>query len=235
METGDERPLTEWHHDAQWADELHHAVHVLVTGEHEGYYADYGTVADVATQLRRQHAERFVVCAQNHDQIGNRALGDRLRGERLRLAAFCAILAPGIPLLFMGEEYDEARPFQFFTDHIDPEIARATREGRRREFEAFTAFTHAEVPDPQDPTTFERSKLDRAHGDANHRDYYRSLLALRRSLRQQPVDAVRVDEHKKILVVDRGDFQLAVNFSAEGYEDVPPLTGRVRRAERLAG
>jgi maltooligosyltrehalose trehalohydrolase len=235
METGDVRPLHEWHHDAQWADELHHAVHVLVTGEHDGYYQDYGSVADVGNEYSRAHAAHLVVCAQNHDQVGNRAFGDRLHGDRLRLAAFCSILAPGIPLLFMGEEYDESHPFQFFTDHIDPEIAQATREGRRREFERFAAFAGEDVPDPQSVETFLRSKLDRGDGDSDHRRYYRSLLVLRRRLLPFPVEKVTADEEQRVLRVQRGPLELVMNFSGDPFEEVPPWTGVVRGAEGLAG
>ena len=105
--------------------------------------------------------ERFVVFSADHDQVGNRAFGDRLPVETRPLAAFCTLLSPFTPMLFQGEEYGERAPFQFFTDHIDPEIADATREGRRREFAAFAAFAGEEVPDPQDAATFERSKLTR--------------------------------------------------------------------------
>src|SRR4029077_9370219 len=100
----------------QWADELHHAVHVLVTDEHEGYYEHYGKVADVARELERPQGPKLVVCAQNHDQIGNRAFGDPPTRTKLRSAAFCSILSRGTPLLFMGEEYDEHQPFNFFSD-----------------------------------------------------------------------------------------------------------------------
>jgi maltooligosyltrehalose trehalohydrolase len=235
METGDERPLLAWHHDAQWADELHHAVHVLVTGERDGYYAEYGTVADVGAEFVRPHAAGFVVCAQNHDQVGNRAFGDRLRGRGLRLAAFCSILAPGIPLLFMGEEYDESHPFQFFADHIDPEIARATREGRRREFAAFAAFAGEDIPDPQAAETYERSKLDPTGGDPVHRRYYRELLELRRRLRGWPVDAVHADEDRRLLTVRRGPVELVMNFSDTDHDGVAAMTGVVRDDGRLAG
>ncbi|MDQ1432845.1 MAG: maltooligosyltrehalose trehalohydrolase, partial [Actinomycetota bacterium] len=228
METGNDRPISEWGHDAQWADELHHAVHVLLTGEQEGYYADYGSVADVAAQFARADARRLVVCAQNHDQVGNRAFGDRLRGQKLRLAAFCTILAPGIPLLFMGEEYDEAHPFLFFTDHLDPEIARATREGRRREFARFAAFAGEDVPDPQARETFDRSRLDPGHGDGRHREYYQELLALRRTLPAGPV-SVDVDEDARFLRVRRGDVELQMNFSDIAHAGVPPWEGRVVR------
>lgn len=227
METGDVRPTAEWGCDAQWGDELHHAVHVLLTGEHEGYYADYGTVADVAREYVRSDARRLVVCAQNHDQVGNRGFGDRLHGPALRLAAFCALLAPGIPLLFMGEEYDEQHPFLFFADHRDPEIARATREGRRREFADFAAFAHTEVPDPGALATFARSKLDPAHSDAEHRAYYRHLLELRRSLPAGPVEVV-ADEEARFLRVRRGDVELLMNFSGVEQHGVGPWEGRVR-------
>jgi maltooligosyltrehalose trehalohydrolase len=227
VEPGDLRPLREWGHDAQWGDDLHHAVHVLLTGEQDGYYEPYGKVADVAVALAHPEARRFVVCAQNHDQVGNRALGDRLRGAKLRLAAFCAVLAPGVPLLFMGEEHDEARPFQFFTDHIDPAIAEATREGRKREFERFPAFAGEEVPDPQAEETFLRSKLDPEAGDTEHRAYYRELLELRRRLPDGPVE-VEVDEEARVLTVRRGDTTLVVNFSDSTFEDVLPWTGVVR-------
>lgn len=227
METGDTRPIREWGCDAQWGDELHHAVHVLLTDERDGYYAHYGAVADVAREYERPDARRLVVCAQNHDQVGNRAFGDRLRGAKLRLAAFCAVLAPGIPLLFMGEEYDEAHPFLFFADHVDPEIARATREGRRNEFAAFAAFAHAEVPDPGALATFAQSKLDRSSGDPRHRDHYRHLLELRRTLPDGPV-RVEVDEPTRFLRVWRGDVELLMNFSDAEQHGVGPWEGQVR-------
>jgi maltooligosyltrehalose trehalohydrolase len=226
-DTADTRPIERWGHDAQWGDALHHAVHVLLTGEHDGYYADYGKVADVARELERPDARRLVVCAQNHDQIGNRALGDRQRGRKLRLAAFCAILAPGVPLLFMGEEYDERHPFLFFTDHLDPAIATATREGRRREFERFAAFAGTDVPDPQAAETFVRSKLDRSQGDPAHRDYYRWLLARRRTLPAAPVETI-VDEDARFLEVRRGGVVLKMNFSGVERDGVPPWEGVVR-------
>jgi maltooligosyltrehalose trehalohydrolase len=226
METGDLRPLEEWDLDAQWADELHHAVHVLVTGEHEGYYEHYGKVADVARELERPQGRRLVVCAQNHDQIGNRAFGDRLRGAKLRLAAFCSILSRGTPLLFMGEDYDETNPFTFFTDHIDPQIAAATREGRKREFARFAAFAGADIPDPQDPATFEIAKLDRADADREHRRYYEALLRLRAQLPDAPF-RTEVDEDRRILWAFRGDVRFVMNFSGRPVDGVPPWSGIV--------
>jgi maltooligosyltrehalose trehalohydrolase len=217
METGDLRPIEEWGHDAQWADELHHELHVLLTGERDGYYADYGSLGGLAAQIERKPPERLVVCSQNHDQVGNRAFGDRPRPEELRLRAAVTLFAPQIPLLFQGEEYGEQRPFLFFTDHIDPAIADATREGRRREFAAFAAFSGEEVPDPQAPETFERSKLDPSGGDDELRGFYRELLALRRDLPRE----VSTSVEGSVLRVRRGDVELVADFDA--------LTAEIRR------
>jgi maltooligosyltrehalose trehalohydrolase len=228
MEIGDLRPIEVWRHDAQWEDALHHSLHVALTGERDGYYASYGTLEDVATELRRPQDRKLVVCAQNHDQVGNRALGDRLRGRDLRLAAFCTILSPGTPLLFAGEEYDEAHPFQYFTNHIDPRIAELTREGRRREFAAFTQYSAAEIPDPEDPLTFERSKLDRSAGDPEHFAYYAELLALRRELPPEPGE-IEVDEPRGLLRIRRGSYELIANFAHLEQDGVAARSGAVRR------
>ena len=152
-----------------------------------------------------------MICASNHDQIGNRALGDRLPPRAQRLAAACVLFAPQVPLLFMGEEYGETAPFQFFTDHDDPAIAQATREGRRKEFARFTAFATEELPDPQAPETFERSKLRPESGDPELRAFYAELIGLRRSLpREVETD---VDEKRRILRIRRGDAELVANFA----------------------
>ena len=188
--------------DAAWADDFHHVLRVLLTNDREGYYAEFGEVAQLAKAFHRPHvhdgqystyrkrrfgapaddvaAERFVVFDQNHDQVGNRAYGDRLPREAQPLAAFCTLLAPFTPMLFMGEEYGERAPFQFFSDHIDEKIATATREGRRREFAAFAQFGE-EIPDPQSPGTFEASKLTRER-DPELARLYEQLLAARRRL-----------------------------------------------------
>jgi maltooligosyltrehalose trehalohydrolase len=190
---------------AQWNDDFHHAVHVALTGERSGYYGDYSGAADVARAMdqgfvyqgqysgfrARRHGApsaglepgRFVVFAQNHDQVGNRAGGERLSAlvdpARLRLAAALVALSPGIPLLFMGEEYAEAVPFAYFVDHGDPNLVEAVRRGRAAEH----GRDEVDPLDPADPDTFERSVLDRDlrhHGE--HREIwltYRSLLALR--------------------------------------------------------
>jgi len=216
MRVGDRRPIERWGHDAQWADELHHSLHVLLTGERDGYYASYGKVADLAKAYRDEAAERLVICGQNHDQIGNRASGDRLPRDVRRVAAAVALFAPQTPLLFMGEEYSENAPFQFFTDHDDPFIADATREGRRKEFAKFAAFTHKDVPDPQARETFERSKVHPEAGDDELRAFYKELIALRRTLpREVETD---VDEKRRVLRVRRGDVELVADFTAKTAE-----------------
>jgi maltooligosyltrehalose trehalohydrolase len=197
--------------DAQWADDLHHSIHAAVTAERNGYYADFGGVAPVATALRtpfvfdgrysmhrkRRHgapatgvpADRFVVCIQNHDQVGNRAFGDRLAAlvglQKSRLAAALLLMSPYVPLLFMGEEYGETNPFQYFVSHGDPELIESVRQGRRKEFEHFGWGD--DVPDPQAPETFERSRLDRDRlskpEHAGVYALYRDLLRLRKQER----------------------------------------------------
>jgi maltooligosyltrehalose trehalohydrolase len=216
METDDYRPIEEWGHDAQWADRLHHELHVLLTGEHDGYYEGFGSVTGLKRELERRPAERLVICDQNHDQVGNRALGDRLTREQLRVAAACVLFAPQTPLLFMGEECGEQRPFQFFTDHIDPAVAEATRAGRKREFERFAAFAGEDVPDPQDPATFERSRLDRSNADEDLRAFYRRLLALRRELPGEV--EVEADEQARTLTVRRGRAELRADFAKSTVE-----------------
>jgi maltooligosyltrehalose trehalohydrolase len=169
--------------DGQWSDDFHHSLHTLLTKEKAGYYEDFGTLSHLADTVRngwsysgqysrhrhRKHGnsaygitpQHFVVCSQNHDQIGNRAQGDRLSAlvdfESLKLAAGVTLLSPFVPLLFMGEEYGETAPFQYFIHHQDPNLVEAVRRGRREEFAAFG--WQVEVPDPQDEATFLRSQL----------------------------------------------------------------------------
>ena len=205
--------------DAQWSDDFHHAVHALVTGEQAGYYADFGQVRDLEITLRdnwrfsgqysryrqRRHGNpargiprsKFVVCIQNHDQVGNRAAGDRLSAlvdfEALKLAAGVVLLSPFLPLLFMGEEYAEMAPFQYFTSHLDASLIDAVRRGRRDEFRAFG--WSQEIPDPQADGTFEQSKLNHAlRSDEPHRTlrlFYRELIRFRR--RDLPIRDLRVE------------------------------------------
>jgi maltooligosyltrehalose trehalohydrolase len=188
-----------------WSDDFHHALHAFFTGERQGYYQDFGDPEQIVRSVRDGYAfqgEYFsywksprgalpidvklpcnVICTQNHDQVGNRAQGDRLttlvpRGVRYVTAAIL-LLAPHTPLLFMGQEYDEDHPFQFFTDYGDPVLQNAVRDGRRNEFKDFD-FT--EVPDPQDRATFERSRLDWSKAtDTNPMlRWYRELIRLRK-------------------------------------------------------
>src|SRR5690606_35484362 len=151
-----------------------------LTGERDGYYAGHGAPADLAAATVRPASPRRVVHAHNHDQVGNRAWGDRLPRRVRPLGLMWVLLAEGIPMLFMGDEDATDAPFMFFTDHIDPLVAEATRRGRRREFARFAAFA-GELPDPQDPATFTRSRpgprVDRAR-----RAYIRRLLRTRTRL-----------------------------------------------------
>ena len=191
--------------DAVWSDDFHHAIHALFTGERQGYYQDFADPQQIARALREgyvfqgQHFRFWnaprgtsaqgvplpanVICIQNHDQVGNRAKGERLtalipRGAR-KVAAALLLLAPHTPLLFMGQEYDETAPFQFFADFQDPALKKAVSEGRRSEFKDFDFH---EVPDPSDPQTFERSQLTWADAAENREmlEWYRQLLQLRK-------------------------------------------------------
>jgi maltooligosyltrehalose trehalohydrolase len=210
MGPDDFRPLEDWGHDAMWLDNLHHELHVLLTGEREGYYAPFGSFEGLVRELTRPEPERLIVCAQNHDQVGNRAIGDRLPPDAHRVALAIVLFSLNTPLLFMGEEYDESAPFQFFTDHIDPSIADATREGRKREFAAFTSFSGEAVPDPQAFATFARSRI-------SHRDpdpFYAELIALRRELPR----TLDVSTNGSVLTLRRGSATLVADFDAKSVE-----------------
>jgi maltooligosyltrehalose trehalohydrolase len=227
--------------DSQWCDDFHHSLHALLTGERDGYYVAFGRTSDLARTLTTgylytgQHSpyrgrkyglapktrdgKQFVVFAQNHDQVGNRMLGDRLSSlgsiSKLRLAAAAVVLSPFIPMLFMGEEYGETAPFQYFTSHGDQALIEAVRKGRAEEFDDFE--WKGDPPDPHDEETFKRSKLTREEQDGL-RDLYRELLRLRRetpSLRSLDLDAVEThaDDERRTLLVQRGDTLLAFNFS----------------------
>ena len=210
MGAADFRPLREWHHDAMWLDSLHHELHVLLTGERDGYYADFGSMEGLVRELTRDEPQRLVACAQNHDQVGNRALGDRLEPDAHRVALACILFATTTPLIFMGEEYDEPRPFQFFTDHTDPYIAEATREGRKREFERFTSFSRDDIPDPQSSQTFERSKLDPREPNP----FYAELLRLRRELPRE----LDVRAEGRRVALRRGGAELVLDFDRRTAE-----------------
>jgi maltooligosyltrehalose trehalohydrolase len=238
-------------HDAQWADDFHHCVRTLLTGDLEGYYSEYGELWQLAKAFERPfvwdgtyspHRRRrfgapatdrdpsqFVVFTQNHDHVGNRAMGDRLPAEVQELAAFCVLLSPFVPMLFQGEEHGEPAPFQFFSDHIDEEIATATRDGRLREFAQFEAFA-GQVPDPQDPQTFENSKLTREERPGT-RDLYKRLIQERKTL--GAVKQVDFDEHARWLRVEREGGTLVMNFAR--HEQAVPVGGETVTVGALAG
>ena len=210
MGLDDFRPLEEWGHDAMWLDSLHHELHVLLTGEREGYYAPYGSMEGLVRELTRPDFERLIVGAQNHDQIGNRAVGDRLPPDAHRVALAIVLFSLNTPLLFMGEEHDEPAPFRFFTDHIDPLVADATREGRRREFAAFTAFSGERVPDPQALETFAASRISHPGADP----FYAELIELRRELPRE----LDVSTEGRVLTLRRGSATLVADFDLKTVE-----------------
>ncbi len=224
--------------DAAWADDFHHSLRTLVTEERDGYYADFGRVGQLAKAFRRPHVDdgnyspfrrrrfgapaddvppqRFVVFSQNHDQVGNRAFGDRMPAQARPLAAFCTLLSPFVPQLFMGEEYGELAPFQFFSNHIDEEISVATREGRRREFASFAEFAR-DIPDPEDEATFQNSKLTRQRDPAIAR-LYAELISARRRLGAAEAEAIEFDEGERCLRLRRGAYELVCNFGSGPLE-----------------
>jgi maltooligosyltrehalose trehalohydrolase len=238
--------------DSVWNEDFHHSLHAVLTGERQGYYEDFGSIADVAQCLERgvvydgrysrfrlrRHGRphtplpgrSFVGFLQNHDQVGNRAFGERSAAlmslGRLKIGAALVLCAPFMPMLFQGEEWAASTPFLYFTDHKDPALGAAVRKGRRAEFAAFGWRPEA-IPDPQDPATFERSKLqwseveEAPHGEilAWHRD----LLALRRRLpdltdsRLERVQA-SLSEVDQWLRVRRGTVELVVNLAPDAAE-----------------
>lgn len=249
--------------DAQWNDDFHHALHTLLTNERTGYYQDFGGVQHLARAFRegfiysgeysfyrrRRHgnssrnipAHCFVVFAQNHDQVGNRLRGERLSElvsfEGLKLAAGVVLLSPFIPLLFMGEEYGEPAPFQYFVSHSNPALIEAVRQGRREEFASFQ--WREEPPDPQDEATFLRSKLNHKLRREKHRQllgkFYKELIRLRKTisplafLSKEHME-IAACEKEKILFVRRWkegeEVFIAFNFSdAPGSVHLPIPAG----------
>ncbi len=235
--------------DASWSDDFHHALHSVLTGEQDGYYADFGSLADVARSLeeayvyagrysehRRRHhgrpatglsGSRFLGYLQNHDQVGNRARGDRtaqlVSPGRLQVGAALVLTSPFVPMLFQGEEWAASTPFPYFCDHQDEELARAVSEGRRREFAAF-GWDPDDIPDPQDAATFEMARLDWSERDrpphADLLDWHRRLIELRRStpdLADGRLDRVRAvaDDGAGTLTVERGSVLVVVNLADE--------------------
>lgn len=241
--------------DAQWSDDFHHCLHAVLTGEKEGYYSDFGGFGMLTEAMRqgwvydgrysnhrrRRHgscpqqlgARQLVVYAQNHDQVGNRMRGERLAAlvdfERQKLAAGCVLLSPFVPLLFMGEEYGETAPFQYFISHTEAELVEAVRRGRSEEFAAFR--WQGEVPDPQSERTFQQCVLDHGLRERGQhrvlREFYRELIQARKEL-----PAIRLAEKRTVLVQgedpgrlllllyrhERGSACVLLHFGDEGTE-----------------
>jgi maltooligosyltrehalose trehalohydrolase len=241
---------------AQWDDDLHHALHALLTGERQGYYADFGSLEVLATCLTRvfwhdgswssfrgqdwghpvdrehQDGRQFLGYLQTHDQVGNRATGDRigasLTAGQQAIGAALVMTSTFTPMVFMGEEWAASTPWQFFSDFGDPQLAAAVSEGRRAEF-ADHGWAAADVPEPQSPATRAASVLDWSQrGEGEHGRmlaWYRSLIDLRRrvpQLRSGRLDevAVRWDDDARWLVVARGDWRVACNL-APAAQPVP--------------
>ena len=250
----------------QWDDDVHHALHVLLTGETQGYYSDFAATQTLAKVYagaffhdgtwssfrNRRHGRpvdrgriagsRFVVCLQNHDQVGNRARGDRLPATLstglLKVGATLLLTSPFTPMLFMGEEWAASTPWQFFTSHPEPELASTVAQGRREEF-AEHGWPASDVPDPQDPATFERSKLDWSEPEdrAAHQEmfeFYRKLVALRKAhpdlsdprLTHPRVRYGELGGHRYV-VIRRGRYAVTCNLSGQRRRiplDGTPLT-----------
>ena len=236
---------------AQWSDDFHHAVHAAITGERQGYYCDFGSLEALAktytrvffhdgiwsafrgrthgrqVDVFRVPAHRFLGYLQNHDQIGNRATGDRIAAslspELVKVGAGLVLTSPYTPMLFMGEEWGADTPWQYFTDHIEPWLAQAVADGRRAEFAAH-GWAAADLPDPQDEATFLRSKLDweQRHCEPHLglHAWYKEMITLRRArpeLTDPRLDRVHADfdEDARWLLVRRGRLRIAANLGGK--------------------
>lgn len=247
--------------DGVWCDDFHHSLHTLLTGENRGYYLDFGKIEHLAKSLkegfvysggysqfrRKNHgnsskdipAKQMVVFSQNHDQIGNRMLGERLSAlvsfEALKLAAGTVFLSPYIPLLFMGEEYGEDAPFLYFTNHSDPNLIEAVRQGRKKEFGEFK--WQGEPPDPQSTETYLKSKIDwEKRKQGNYKillDFYKHLMRLRKTLPalsnldKRNLFAEAIERQKILFIIRRKDssqIMIALNFNYFDVACVPPLS-----------
>src|SRR5450631_289539 len=235
--------------DAQWSDDFHHALFSVISGERAGYYEDFGSLAQLAKSLhcvfvydgnysehrQRNHGRqvvglsghRFIGFVQNHDQVGNRAQGERVSHEagvgRAKIAAALVLTAPFVPMLFQGEEFGASAPFLYFTDYDDPELGRMISEGRKKEFAAF-GWAPDQIPDPQDEHTFLQSKLNWAElTEQPHRSllqWHKDLISLRRNqskLNDGNLNAVNVRfaEEAQWLVLERGNLRIACNLGQE--------------------
>lgn len=243
--------------DAQWSDDFHHALVTVLTGDRSGYYADFGDIADLAESLQSayvyagqysEHRERthghpahdipswrFLGYSQNHDQVGNRAKGERLShlvsNSKAKIAAALVLTAPFVPMLFQGEEFAASAPFLYFTDHTNKELGRLVSEGRRKEFASF-GWSPEEVPDPQEESSFLDSKLNwqeiskAEHGEML--DWYKSLIQLRKEypeLTRGSLDENNIlfEEEEQWLIMERGSIWVLCNFGKEPLQlQLPP-------------
>jgi maltooligosyltrehalose trehalohydrolase len=250
--------------DGQWVDEFHHALHALLTGEVDGYYEDFGSTDHLAKAFKDSYVytgqfsihrkkafgkqpygttfDQFVVFAQNHDQVGNRMLGDRLSAtldfEGLKLAAATYLVSPGVPMLFMGEEYGEKNPFQYFISHTDNELVEAVRKGRKEEFSYFK--WQGEVPDPQSTRTFEQCILSWEVESSKEAQmlfaFYQYLITFRKSraaMRGRSRDTLTIlSSHDRIICLERAhddDYVMIIlNFNQEASNFILPGKQKLR-------
>ncbi|HTZ88948.1 MAG TPA: malto-oligosyltrehalose trehalohydrolase [Alloacidobacterium sp.] len=247
--------------DAQWSDDFHHALVTVLTGDRSGYYSDFGSIAGLAKSFKSVFvydgiyaphrdriqgrpvegipAWRFLGYAQNHDQVGNRAKGERLchiiNEGRAKIAAALVLIAPFVPLLFQGEEWSASSPFQYFTDHEDTELGRLVSEGRRKEFAAF-GWNPDDIPDPQDEQTFLRSKLNwNELSQPPHLEmlaWYRKLIAMRKAhpeLTDGSLEELQVEysEDEQWLIMRRGKIEVVVNLGSASFELQIRATARI--------
>ena len=242
--------------EGQWVDDFHHAVHTLLTGEDAGYYSDYGRIEYLAKSFKQAFIydgkyssfrkktvgnsprglppSKFVTCIQNHDQVGNRLLGERLSKlvsfEKQKLAAGVLLSAPFVPMLFMGEEFAENNPFQYFVSHGDPDLVKAVQEGRKREFEYFNKVEGEDFPDPQATETFEHSMLNwdfkKDEKQNSIFEFYKEMLNFRKQgafhLFKNTELKTEVDEQRKRLKIEaagaEGSLLAFYNFGSELWE-----------------
>ena len=248
--------------EAQWVDDFHHSLHTLLTQEKGGYYKDFGTIKHLAksykqafiydgiySEFRKRKvgnrpeglpASKFVICIQNHDQVGNRMLGDRLSQlvsyEAQKLAAGVVLTAPFVPMLFMGEEFGEDQPFQYFVSHGDPDLVKAVQEGRKKEFEYFVNVD-GDFPDPQSEETFNNSKLNWNFEEDSHKktifSFYKELIKLRKSeflnvMRNSEIESEADEENMVLKISAKGEksYFIAFNFSSQSQNIKLPSTSK---------
>ncbi len=245
--------------EGQWVDDFHHSLHAILTGELGGYYKDYGSLAHLAKSFQQAFVydgvfskfrkrtvgnspielppSKFIISIQNHDQVGNRMLGDRLTNlvslEQLKLAAGVMLVSPFVPMLFMGEEFAEDRPFNYFVSHGDRDLVKAVREGRKREFEYFYDKGEGEFPDPQGKETFDNSKLNWDFKKDPKKNsvfsYYKKLIALKKSgvfktfsIKDKQIEFSEEEQYIKIMAKEGQNLFAVFNFKGEMLETEIP-------------